>query len=88
MTEQTENLERVNDAIAAHVIKFYREHINREFFGGELFAYVCQRQMVAPDSPRRIMSDLKNRGIIDYKVLNRRKSLYLAIPICEQMELF
>ena len=88
MTEQTENLTRVTDAIAQHVTAFVTTH--KEFSGESLRRYVFERVQgyIAPASPDRILRSLRQKGVIDYEVLSRSKSLYRSIPVETQRSLF
>jgi ribosomal protein S25 len=88
MTEQTENLSRVRNAIAKHVEAFLERNINREFHSAELHSYVAERVMITPGSADRIMRDMRAKGIINYELKNRRKSLYVALPVRGQLQLF
>ena len=90
MTEQTENLGRVRDSIAPHIIRFIRERSGQEFRGCELQQYVAYHcsGFVAPGSPDRILRDLRKRGVVDYELLSRSRSLYRAVPLGEQGSLF
>lgn len=89
MTEQTENLQRVGISIGPIVCRFLESHLHQQFHGIDLYrAVVEQVGFVAPDSPRRIMSDLKNQGVVNYELINRRQSLYVSLPVKGQLKLF
>jgi hypothetical protein len=90
MNEQAENISRVNSQIGKYVAAFLGARINKEFHGGELYMEVASKvdQYIAPDSPGRIMRDLKQRGVVDYELLDRRKSLYKSLPVQPQGSLF
>jgi hypothetical protein len=76
-SEQTAQLERVSSKIALSVLEFCRNHF---YFRMEaLTAWVRDQTGVAPDSPGRILRDLRQRGLIGYEVVNRRQSLYRVI---------
>ena len=74
--EQAENLDRVRTRIHSVVTDFCREHVGNQFHMVDLTEYVRERAHIAPDSPGRILRDLRRTGILDYEVLNRRESLY------------
>lgn len=74
--EQDAHLERVNARIGATVLAFCRETQKPDFHMEELMRFVRARIGAAPDSPGRILRDLRQRGAINYIVLNRRASLY------------
>jgi hypothetical protein len=42
----------------------------------ELMHFVARHEPVAPASTDRILRDLRARGLLDYRVTNRRLSLY------------
>lgn len=43
----------------------------------QLRDYICEHvPETAPDSPSRILRQLRLKELVDYKVLNRRDSLY------------
>lgn len=88
MTDQFDNITRVSDAIGVHVTAFVRGHLHQEFHVEDLRRYICDRVTVAPSSPDRIMRDLRAKGKINYEVVNRRKSLYVALPVNDQLTLF
>jgi hypothetical protein len=68
---------RVFGRIAPIVMAFYRERVGRLFSAEQLRRYVLEREpTTAPDSPGRILRELRLRGRLDYAVINRRKSLY------------
>lgn len=72
---QEQNLERVSSRIARAIIAFCREH--REFRADELRrAVIRETGIAAPASADRILRDLRQRGVLDYVVLDRRGSYY------------
>lgn len=72
-----EHLERVSAKVAGFVVAFFKTAgIGAEFHVDQLRRYVLQHYPTAPDSAGRIMRDLRQRGYLDYEVLNRRDSLY------------
>ena len=85
MDEQTENLERVSSRIAASIVEFIRSH--RRFHADDLRRHVSARVgSVAPGSADRILRDLRQKDVIDYRVVSRRQSLYEA-QVCERQAL-
>lgn len=75
------NLARVNARIAMHVKAFVADVLAADgtFHMADLLAYVRERVPdTAPDSAGRILRDLRQKGEIDYMVLDRRASLYEA----------
>ena len=81
---QEEQLQRVSSKIAELVLGFCRERLSagsRFFFIHELTDFVWTKDAtVAPDSPGRILRMLKRCGRMDYRVVNRRQSLYCLAP--------
>lgn len=84
MSTQDDHLERVVDKIAPAILTFYAHKLalgELQFHMEELQRYVAVRYPSAPDSPSRVMRDLRQRKQLDYKVLNRRASLYEIRPL-------
>lgn len=78
--EKQENLKRVSSRIALAIIRFCTLH--RRFRADALHDYVLrQTGIAAPASADRVLRDLRQKEIIDYKVLNRRESLYEVLWI-------
>lgn len=46
------------------------------FTMNELTSYVMSREPVAPDSPGRILRQLKRKGVLNYRVKSRKNSQY------------
>ena len=72
-----QNQERVSAKIAPHVYDFCAD--NSTFHMSDLVKAVQDAlgdEFVAPDSPSRILRSLRAQGLVHYKVLNRRESLY------------
>lgn len=82
MNEQTQQISRVNHAIASYVTAYLKLKEGKEFHATDLYTYVHDQVggYIAPDSPARILRDLKKRGLVNYEVLSRSRSLYRAIP--------
>jgi hypothetical protein len=76
--EQRENLERVSSRIAKSVLDFCRstKWAGCDWHMEQLTRFVRADTGVAPDSPGRILRDLRQKGLINYEVVNRRQSLY------------
>lgn len=90
MNDQTSNLTRVSEAIAAHVTAFIASHIGKEFHVESLRRFVFEHTegYVAPASPDRILRDLRQKGRVNYEVVSRSKSLYRALPVSGHGKLF
>jgi hypothetical protein len=72
--QRDEHLERVGERISGAVLDFCRGV--RRFHMNELTDWVSKRTGVAPDSPGRILRQLRSVGKLNYRVLDRRASLY------------
>lgn len=75
--EQTLQLERVSGKIALAVLAFVQAHTT--FYGSELHNYVADRADVAPGSADRVLRALRREGRVNYRVVNRAKSLYEVV---------
>jgi hypothetical protein len=75
MNQQTTNLARVTAAIGKDVLAFcWFQGVNGTFHADELHKYVGDK--VAPASADRILRNLRQKGYIDYIILDRRASFY------------
>jgi hypothetical protein len=78
--EQKENLARVTARIGQAILVFHseiQETASREFHMEELRSYVTiSTGLIAPASADRVLRHLRQRGLIDYEVVNRAQSLY------------
>lgn len=83
---QRQNLARVRDRIGPLVLAFCRARLaagNATFRVAELHEHVRAALSVAPASADRILRDLRRAGSLDYRVLNRRESLYEILSVKE-----
>ena len=79
--QKMDELNRVKINIGDAVAIFVKRRLNEEFTAKELYAFVSERvDNLAPDSPNRVMRDLRKRGVINYEVISRRESRYRSIP--------
>lgn len=82
-----EQLQRVEKNIATVVTEFMATHVGKEFHASELRGK-CALELgfanVAPGSPDRVMRSLRQQRRINYKLVNRAKSLYLGLPVEKQ----
>ena len=76
--DQQENLDRVRISIGDIVREFVLAQ-RGEWTSAKLRAYVSQRAPSAPASADRILRDLRQRGEIDYVVVDRSKSTYVTV---------
>ena len=76
-SEQDKHLARVRSRIASAILAFLElRGVGATFHMQELTDYVADAAQTAPDSPGRILRALRREGLCDYKVENRRASLY------------
>lgn len=78
---QERELERVSQRIEPAVYAFLRRRLassRDRFHMEELLDFVLHvpEIKVAPASPDRILRSMRQKGVIDYQVLDRAKSLY------------
>jgi hypothetical protein len=71
---QSEHLRRVAAKIGPVVLDFCSQYSS--FHAAQLRAYVVKETQVAPASPDRILRALRQKGFLDYEVVDRRASLY------------
>lgn len=63
--------------LAATVVRFLRSRVGKTFRASELLRYCTVLQPdIAPDSPSRIMRDLRLTRLIDYTLVSRQGSQY------------
>lgn len=77
--EQAENLKRVYGNLHEAVLAFVKLHEERALFNMIALTKWVQGNSsfsLAPDSPGRILRELRREGLIDYEVVNRAASLY------------
>lgn len=85
MGEQRENIERVRLKIGSSVVRFVKfVGINNTFHADDLRDWVVVETHVAPASSDRILRDLRQKNLINYKVIDRRKSLYKVLGTEEE----
>ena len=80
MGAQRDNLDRVSQRIATAILRFAQYHLlfNEEELGRFVEAN-CGK--LAPGSADRVLRDLRQRGELDYRVVDREASLYQIIHI-------
>lgn len=76
--DQPRERTRVIGRIAPHVQGFVASKAGQQFHMAELLAYVNEHAAGAPGSPERILRDLRQRGLVKYRVVDRAASLYEA----------
>jgi hypothetical protein len=87
--EQAANLARVEASIAGHVLEFCRGLLGKSralsqdatFHMDELTSWVARKGCAAPDSAGRILRLLRQKGLVNYEVVSRSKSLYRVIEV-------
>lgn len=79
-TTQEKEIERVSSRIAESILSFARARLQMkrpEFFAEELRTWIRQSVgEVAPDSPGRILRQLRQQKRLAYEVVNRAESKY------------
>ena len=78
--EQRQNLARVNGKLSGRILAFCR--LRREFHMEDLRDYLREHACdFAPDSPSRILRQLRLEGAVDYTITNRRQSAYRVTAV-------
>jgi hypothetical protein len=76
-SEQDRQIKRVAGKIAPAILSFIRTlGVGSEFRASELHSYVGEQFGTAPASADRILRLLRAEGKLDYRVVDRRASLY------------
>ena len=104
VSSDREERARVRGRIGSLILEFCTERLKQPEFEGTFFMEELRqfvetkvstdlpRQRIAPDSPGRILRQLRQERQLNYKVLWRGQSLYQVLPIverpAEQAELF
>ena len=86
MSQQESELVRVRHRIGVAICDALATRLalhRPEFFAEELRREVAARiaQKAAPGSADRILRDLRQRGVLDYVVLSRRRSHYRVVRV-------
>lgn len=81
--EQQENLERVSECIGQPILDFFNNNgTGAQFHACELHGYVGGRTgQLAPASADRVMRDLRKKKLLNYRIVNRKKSLYEILDL-------
>lgn len=82
--EQEQQLARVTGALGRAILSFARSRKATgqvEFHADELREWVAARCPAAPASADRVLRDLRRAGLLDYEVIDRRKSLYRLLRV-------
>lgn len=79
-----EQFARVSKILGPVILQFYAGRGMVRFTSDELLEY-CRAKLtkVAPESPTRIMRDLKQSGELNYHVIDRSRGLYEFRPLNE-----
>ena len=73
---QTTELVRVESRIGAVILAWCERHVGREFHLSQMTSAVMAETLCAPDSPRRILLQLRESGHVDVDLLERGRSFY------------
>ena len=77
MADDRTERRRVYGKIAPLILTYASNHTGKAFHAEDLRQYVMMfASDVAPDSPGRILRELRLEGKLDYVVIDRRDSLY------------
>ena len=72
---KNKNLDRVSLRIKWQVLRFMNRR--KVFRLEELTTYVIERLgAMSPESPSRVLRDLRKKGLVNYKVIDRSSSRY------------
>ncbi|HWO14749.1 MAG TPA: hypothetical protein VNN80_34840 [Polyangiaceae bacterium] len=72
-----EERRRVYGKIAPLILMFARDRAGQQFHVEQLRQYVdAHAHDIAPDSPGRILRELRQQRLLNYVVIDRRNSLY------------
>lgn len=78
MGEQSKNLERVKERIGECILDFCTFRVGQTFHMEELQKYVAANVgKCAPDSPSRVLRQLRLDGRVTYRVVSRSASSYI-----------
>ena len=70
-------LTRVSNKIKTLIIEFLlKVGEKNRFHMHDLQEYVSKNTSIAPDSPSRVLRDLKSKKVIKYRLISRANSLY------------
>jgi hypothetical protein len=75
-SEQTLQLARVEGRIAEAIEVWCHAHQGGEFHLSSMTAAIMSQTQCAPDSPRRVLSQLVKRGQVSAECIDRSKSLW------------
>ena len=79
-SSQQENLDRVASKLSGPILAFCRQR--QDFHMEDLREYLrAQSVNFAPDSPSRILRQLRLEGSVDYVITNRRQSAYRVMSV-------
>ena len=85
---QHAHLRRVRERLEGLILEYAAGvGVGGQFHMEALTAYVQARVPVAPDSPGRILRQLRQRRRLAYRVISRKASLYELLPVNEQLTL-
>jgi hypothetical protein len=76
------DIERVKGKLRETILRFARRRLFKDFHAAELLTY-CRvlHPEVAPDSPGRILRELRKDGVLDYVMTSRRNSEYVMLRV-------
>ena len=71
-------LGRVTGVIGQAIVEFCEAHVGQQFFADDLRRHVSKKCRTAPASADRVLRSLRSLGVVQYRVVDRRASLYLV----------
>ena len=80
-SEQGRELARVEGRIAESIIAWCRKHEGSDFHLSAMTADVMAETLCAPDSPRRVLQQLRDSGQVQVDCLKRGRSYYRVVRV-------
>lgn len=76
--DQIKNLDRVRSKLSKAILSWCEACLlfGPQFYMRELVNHLTESHKVSPDSPSRILRQLRREGRVKYTVVNRGQSLY------------
>ena len=83
-SEQAKELVRVEGRLASVIVAWCERHVGREFHLSAMTAAVMAETLCAPDSPRRILLQLREAGQVEVELLERSRSHYRVVRVANR----
>jgi hypothetical protein len=76
-SDSPEDRARVFGKLLPHIMEFHDAHRGQEFHADDLYQFVIDREpWCAPESPGRCLRLARQRGFLNYIVIDRNNSLF------------